>query len=95
LWLDTKPGALGAMPCEVTDPDGITWTCIQAFAGLGKNPEKIEAARVNGEADAFEVVCTPSGGAQSVRFELPGDWERNTSDEELLDLVWAQLEQAP
>jgi hypothetical protein len=95
LWLDTKPGALGAMPREVTDPDGITWTCIQAFAGLGKDPEKAEAARVDGEADAFEVVCTPSGGAQSVRIELPGDWERNTSDEELLDLIWAQSAQVP
>ena len=83
------------MPREITDPHGITWTCIQAFAGLGKNPEKIEAARVNEEADAFEVVCTPSGGAQSVRIELPGDWERNTSDEELLNKIWAQLEQAP
>ena len=83
------------MPREITDPHGITWTCTQAFAGLGKNPEKIEAARVNEEADAFEVVCTPSGGAQSVRIELPGDWERNTSDEELLNKIWAQLEQAP
>jgi hypothetical protein len=56
------------MPREVTDRDGITWTCIQAFSGLGKDPEKTEAARVNGKADAFQVVCTPSGGAQSVRI---------------------------
>jgi hypothetical protein len=35
------------MPREVTDLDGITWTCIQAFAGLGKDPEKAEAARVH------------------------------------------------
>ena len=75
------------MPREVTDPDGITWTCIQAFSGLGKDPEKAEAARVNREADAFQVVCTPSGGAQSVRIELPGNWERRTSDEELLEKI--------
>jgi hypothetical protein len=75
------------MPREVTDPDGITWTCIQAFSGLGKDTEKVEAARVDGKADAFQVVCTPSGGAQSVRIELPGNWERQTSDEELLEKI--------
>ncbi|SCX91716.1 hypothetical protein [Microvirga guangxiensis] len=83
------------MPREVTDPDGITWTCIQAFSGLGKNPEKMEAARVDGEADAFQVVCTPSGGAQSVRIELPGDWEQGYSDEQLLKTIQAQLAQNP
>lgn len=79
------------MPREVTAPDGITWTCIQAFSGLGKDPEKIEAARVDGEADAFQVVCTPSGGAQSVRIELPGDWETKISEEQLLDMIQARL----
>ncbi|MGO4525071.1 hypothetical protein AB4097_09435 [Microvirga sp. 2MCAF35] len=78
------------MPREVTDPEGITWTCIQAFSGLGKDPEKAEAARVDGKDDVYKVVCTPSGGAQSVRIELPGDWERNVSDEQLLDMIQAQ-----
>ena len=82
------------MPREVTAPDGITWTCIQAFSGLGKDREKTEAARVDGETDAYQVVCTPSGGAQSVRVELPGDWERTVSDEQLLDMIQAQLQQA-
>ena len=82
------------MPREVTDRDGITWTCIQAFAGLGKDPEKMEAARVDGKADAFQVVCTPSGGAQSVRIALPGDWEKKISDEQLVDRIRAQLQQA-
>ncbi|WP_262297605.1 hypothetical protein [Microvirga sesbaniae] len=81
------------MPREVTDPDGITWTCIQAFSGLGKDPEKEEAARVDGKADAFQVVCTPSGGAQSVRLELPGNWERTASDEDLLDRIRTRLDQ--
>ena len=47
----------------------------------------MEAARIDGKADAFQVVCTPSGGAQSVRIELPGDWEQQTSDEELLAMI--------
>jgi hypothetical protein len=83
------------MPREVTDPDGITWTCIQAFSGLGKDPDKMEAARVDGEEDAFQVMCTPSGGAQSVRIELPGDWEQAISEEQLLDMIQGQLKQAP
>ena len=61
------------MPREVTDGEGIAWTCIQAFAGLGKDPEKIEAARVEGQDDLYDVVCTPSGGAKSVRVQLPGE----------------------
>lgn len=81
------------MPREVTDSDGITWTCIQAFAGLGKDPEKTEAARVEGAGNRFHVVCTPSGGAKSVRVELPGNWEKGLSDEELLRSIRAQLAQ--
>ena len=83
------------MPREITDSDGIIWTCIQAFSDLGKDPEKTEAARVDGKADAFQVVCTPSGGARSVRIELPGDWEQNTSNEELLDIIRDQAVQGP
>jgi hypothetical protein len=29
-----------------------------------------------------------------VRVELPGDWERAISDEQLLDMIQAQLKQA-
>lgn len=63
------------MPREVTDADGVLWTCIQAFAGLGNDPDKRAAARVEG-SDAVTVVCTPSGGARSRRLALPHDWER-------------------
>ena len=75
------------MPREVRDENGITWICIQAFSGLDKDPEKMEVALVDGKADAFLVVCTPSGGAQSVRIELLGNWEQQTSDEELLAMI--------
>ncbi|HLL05898.1 MAG TPA: hypothetical protein VK539_35330 [Myxococcaceae bacterium] len=81
------------MPREVTDADGITWTCIQAFAGLGKDPEKTEAARVEGASNRFHVVCTPSGGAKSVRVELPGNWEKGLSDEQLVRAIQAQQAQ--
>jgi hypothetical protein len=83
------------MPREVKDSDGVTWSCIQAFAGLGgsEEKEKAEAARVDGTRNRYHVVCTPSGGAKSVRVELPGDWEKNLSDEDLLKAIQAQLAQ--
>lgn len=79
------------MPREVTDREGIVWTCIQAFAGLGNDSEKRDAAHVEGTADRVHVVCTPSGGAHSVRVELPGDWEAGLSDEALVEGIRARL----
>lgn len=64
---------------EVTDAEGISWTCIQAFAGLGNDSEKREAARVEG-SDDVQVVCTPSGGARSCRLALPIDWDEMKDD---------------
>ena len=78
------------MPREVRDPEGTEWSCVQAFAGLSNSPEKADAAKVEGTDDRYHVVCTPSGGAQSVRLELPGDWEGSLTDEELL----AEIERA-
>jgi len=79
-----------AMPREITGKDGITWSCIQAFAGLGNDPEKADAARVNG-SDRLHVVCTPSGGAASVRLELPDGWEAGMPDSDLLQKIQKQL----
>lgn len=64
---------MGSEPREVMDAEGVAWTCIQAFAGLGNDPEKQEAARLAG-SDRVQVVCTPSGGARSRRLALPPDW---------------------
>ena len=72
------------MPREVRDADGTAWSCVQAYAGLSNDPQKEEAARVEGAVDRYHVVCTPSGGAQSVRLELPGGWEESLSEGELL-----------
>jgi hypothetical protein len=79
------------MPREITDDNGVTWSCIQAFAGLGNNPAKADAARVEGTADRFHVVCTPSGGARSVRIELPEGWEQSCSDEDILAAIHSRL----
>ena len=83
------------MPRDVTDTDGNTWSCIQAFAGLGgaaeKRAERMGAARVEGAADRVHVVCTPSGGAHSVRLALPGGWESALSDAEVLEGIRTEL----
>jgi hypothetical protein len=33
---------MGSEPREVMDAEGVAWTCIQAFAGLGNDPERQE-----------------------------------------------------
>lgn len=71
---------------EVTDNDGTRWTCVQAFAGLeGKAAEKATELSEEDEGKV-QVICTPSGGAQTVRLSLAEDWINAVQDEEL---VWA------
>jgi hypothetical protein len=77
------------MPREVTDAEGTTWTCIQAYAGLSNDAEKRAAAQVDGAGGRYEVVCTPSGGTQTVRLALEADWEAGLSDEQLLGAIRA------
>lgn len=77
------------MPREVTDKEGVTWSCVLAYGGLTRGEGNEEAARVEGEGNLFHVVCTPSGGAQTVRLRLEGDWEERYEDEELLRRIEA------
>lgn len=78
------------MPKEIQDNEGTIWSCIQAYAGLSNSAEKQEAASVEGAPHLVEVVCTPSGGAQTIRLELPADWENKLSDEDLLGEIEKQ-----
>ncbi|GHA57477.1 hypothetical protein [Pontibacter akesuensis] len=71
---------------EVTDQDSTQWTCVQAYAGAMQDEKTAEAATElasNGNGKV-PVVCTPSGGAQTVRVELPKNWLEELPDEELL-----------
>jgi hypothetical protein len=77
------------MTREVKDADGITWTCVQAYAGISDGEENHAAAQVNEEDDKYWVICTPSGSAKSVRLKLPGEWETSYSDEALLQEIEA------
>lgn len=72
---------------EVKDKENTTWSCVQAYAGL-QDEKSGDAVGKNGNG-SVTVVCTPSGGAQTVRLELPPDWLENTADEELLDKISA------
>ena len=35
------------MEGEITDSNGVTWTCVQAYSGLDNNAENQDAAQVN------------------------------------------------
>lgn len=79
------------MAREVRDEEkGITWTCTEAYAGLGGSGG--EAAKAD-DGRRFRVVCTPSGGARSVELELPGGWEDSMEDAELVRRIRAGLEE--
>ncbi|QNF35470.1 hypothetical protein HUW51_23190 [Adhaeribacter swui] len=74
---------------EVTAIDNTTWTCVQAYAAV--NSKAAEKANDLSESENGEVpvVCTPSGGAQTVRLQLPKNWLEAYSDEQLLQEIAA------
>ena len=71
---------------EVQDADNITWTCVQALSGLSGQAATEAAEKIESAEGTVPVVCTPSGGEQSVRIDLPTDWEE-MSDADLLRAV--------
>lgn len=78
------------MARDVTDQDGVVWNCVEAYSGLSDSPENHEKAQVKGSDDQYWVVCTPEGGAKSVRLKLKEEWESSYSDEELLKEIETQ-----
>ena len=81
------------MPREVTDGEGTVWSCAQAYAGLSEDGEGGAAAsRAESEGGKVEVVCTPSGGAKTVRLELAPGWEGSLADEALLREIESRRE---
>lgn len=71
---------------EVTDNENTAWTCVQAYAGIQEKLPDGDALVKNGNS-TVTVVCTPSGGAQTVRLELAPDWAESVSDEELVSAI--------
>ena len=72
------------MPREINGEDGIVWSCVGAYAGLSDEGGGEAADRAAAGDEMRTVVCTPSGGAKTVRLELPADWEESLDDERLL-----------
>jgi len=72
---------------EVQDGDGVRWVCAQALAGVGSSVEAEAAELVEGDDGTVPVVCTPSGGAQTVRIEVERGWEERMSDDALLAAI--------
>lgn len=69
---------------EVQDDDGTRWSCVQALAGLGEGAAAEAGAAQLADGDGrVPVVCTPSGGAQSVRAMLDPDWAEALDDDAL------------
>lgn len=77
------------MEREVTDAEHTTWSCVQAFAGLGGGGAAADAAaeRMADGDGKVAVVATPRGGAQSVRLELPRGWHEQLSDDDLVRAI--------
>jgi hypothetical protein len=74
---------------EIQDEESTAWTCVQALSGLTGEAAAEAAEKVESAAGTVPVVCTPSGGRQSVRLELPKDWLESLSDEDLLKAIAA------
>jgi hypothetical protein len=72
---------------EVQDSENVKWQCVQAHAGITSKAAEEAAAKVQNESGNVTVVCTPSGGAQTVRLELQEDWNEQMSDEALIDMI--------
>ena len=71
---------------ELQNSGNVIWTCIQAFSGTNGEAAK-EAAEKATSDGRVTVVCTPSGGEQTVRLQLPQNWMDDMSDEALLEAL--------
>ena len=74
---------------EVTDTEDTRWACVQAFSMTqGKTSAKAEKMSED-ESGKVSVVCTPTGGAQTVRLELTPGWEEEMTDDNLIEAITA------
>jgi hypothetical protein len=71
---------------EVLDKNNTKWVCVEALSGLSDNSAEV-ADKIQDKNGNVPVVCTPSGGAQTVRINVSSDWNDSLSDEELLNQI--------
>ncbi|QMU29352.1 hypothetical protein [Adhaeribacter radiodurans] len=75
---------------EITDQENTAWTCVQAYAALNSAAAEKATNIVESNEGKVPVVCTPSGGAQTVRLELDKNWLEELSDEQLEQEITAK-----
>lgn len=71
---------------EIQDQNNTKWVCVEALSGLSDNSSEV-AEKIQDKNGNVPVVCTPSGGAQTVRINVSSDWDEKLSDEELLAAI--------
>lgn len=74
---------------EVQGDDNVRWTCVQALGGVESKVADEAAEKVQAADGTVPVVCTPSGGAETLRLALPAGWEEEMSDEQLVAAIAA------
>lgn len=72
---------------DVTDDEKTVWTCVQALSGVSGEAAEEAEERITSDRGTVPVVCTPRGGARSVRLDLSAEWETELSDESLLEKI--------
>ncbi len=72
---------------EVTDSANTRWTCVQAYTMVDRDSAEEISHSTKGESGQITVVCTPSGGAKTVRIELPENWDEVMDDAALLQAI--------
>jgi hypothetical protein len=72
------------------DQDKLTWNCVQAFTATnGMAAEK--AVELSKQHNMVEVICTPTGGAQTVRLKLHENWIDSIDDNALLQAIRKEM----
>ncbi|GAB2946375.1 hypothetical protein GCM10027048_09180 [Hymenobacter coalescens] len=74
---------------EVTDQHNTTWTCVQAYAAVESAATEQAVEKSETDEGNVPVVCTPSGGAQTVRLELAKNWLDELDDKALAEAIQA------
>lgn len=72
---------------EVQDENKIQWKCVQALEGVHTVSKPDIGQRLQNKDGQVPVICTPSGGAQTIRLFLNKDWDESMSDESLLKAI--------
>ncbi len=68
---------------EIQDQQNTRWQCVQALSQNDALAEKADEI----QDDDVTIVCTPSGGEQTVRVRARKGWNETLSDEQLLELI--------